>query len=114
MIKIINGGILLPQSDLIKKIKLQFEQEIKDTRDYMTPGAQGEDSIQVKDNDVCISEKGQFKYRSTVGMMRFFIKHSRSNKSNAVRELSKSNNKENHAYYKQMLQAVNYVLKTKN
>ena len=33
MIKKINSGVLLHQSDLIKKIKLQFEQEIKDMRD---------------------------------------------------------------------------------
>ena len=30
MIKKINSGILLHQSDLIKKIELQFEQEIKE------------------------------------------------------------------------------------
>ena len=45
IIKKINGGILLHQSDLIKKIKLEFEQEIKDIRDYMTPGSPGEGSI---------------------------------------------------------------------
>ena len=44
MIKKINGGILLHQSDLIKKIELQFEQEIKYMRDYRTPGG-GEGSI---------------------------------------------------------------------
>ena len=38
MIKRINGGILLHQSDLIKRIKLQFHSEIKDIRDYKTPG----------------------------------------------------------------------------
>ena len=77
MIKRINGGILLHQSDLNKKIKLQFEQEIKDIRDYRTPGALSKDSIQVKDNDECISETEQFKYRSAVGMMLVLIKHSR-------------------------------------
>ena len=29
------------QSDLIKKIELQFKQEIKEMRDYRTPGAPG-------------------------------------------------------------------------
>ena len=58
MIKRINGGILLHQSDLIKKIELQFEQEIKDIRGYRTPGASGKGSIRVKDDDVCITEKG--------------------------------------------------------
>ena len=45
MIKRITGGILLHQSDLMKKIVLQFEQEIKDIQDYRTPGAPGEGSI---------------------------------------------------------------------
>ena len=58
----------------MKKIELQFEEEIKEMSDYRTPGASGEGSIQVKDVDVCITEKEQFKYRSGVGMMLFLIK----------------------------------------
>ena len=45
MMKRINDRILLHRSDLIKKIKLQFEQEIKDIQDYRTPGALGKGSI---------------------------------------------------------------------
>ena len=45
MIKKINNRVLLHQSDLIKKIELQFKQEIKDMKDYRTPGAPGEGSI---------------------------------------------------------------------
>ena len=74
MIKKINGGVLLHQSDLVKKIELQFEQEIKEMRDYSTPGAPGVGSIPVKEDDVCIKEKEQFKYRSAVGMMLFLMK----------------------------------------
>ena len=37
MMKRINGRILLHQSDLIKKIELQFEQEKKEIQDYRTP-----------------------------------------------------------------------------
>ena len=57
MIKRINGGILIHQSNVIKKIELQFEQEIKDIQDYQPPVALGEGSIRVKDNDICINEK---------------------------------------------------------
>ena len=113
MMKKINSGIWLHQSDLIKKIELQFEQEIKDITDYRTPGAPGEGTL-VKDDDICITEKEQFKYRSAVGMTLFLIKYSRTNISTALRELSKSNIKTNYAHYKQMLRAVNYVLKTRN
>ena len=64
-------------------------------RDYSTPGALGVGSIRVKDDNVCITEKEQFKHRSAVGMMLFLIKFSRPYISNAVRELSKANNKAN-------------------
>ena len=57
MIKKINVRILIHQSDLIRKIELQFEPEIKDIRDYRTPGTLGEGSIQIKNDDICISEK---------------------------------------------------------
>ena len=46
--------------------------------------------------------------------MLFLIKFSRPDISNAVRELSKSKNKANYTHYKQMLRAVNCVLKTRN
>ena len=37
--------MLIHQSNLIKKIKLQFEQEIKDIQDYRNPAAPSEGSI---------------------------------------------------------------------
>ena len=46
--------------------------------------------------------------------MLFLVKYSRPDISNIVKELSKSNGKANYAHYKQMLQVVNYVLKTRN
>ena len=87
---------------------------MKDIQDYSTPGAPGKGYIYVMDNDICINEKEQFKYRSIVRMMIFLIKYFRPEMSNAVRELSKSNSKANYAHYKQKLRAVNYVLKTRN
>ena len=44
MIKRTNSGIILHQSDLIKKIEVQFEQEIKEIQDYRSLGALGEGS----------------------------------------------------------------------
>ena len=46
--------------------------------------------------------------------MLFLIKFSRPDISNALRELSKSNNKAKYVHYKQMLRAINYILKTRN
>ena len=48
MIKRINGGILLYQSELIKKIELQFESEIKDTHDYRTLGHRAKHQSELK------------------------------------------------------------------
>ena len=64
--------------------------------------------------DIYLTEKEQFKYRPAVGMMQFLVKYPRLDISNAVRELSKANNKANYAHYKQMLRAVKYVINTKN
>ena len=61
MIKRIKGRILLHQSDPIKKIKLQFESEIKDIHEYISPRALGEGSIQIKNDDICMNEKEQFR-----------------------------------------------------
>ena len=46
--------------------------------------------------------------------MLFFVKYTRLDISNTVRELSKSNSKANYTHYKQMLRAVKYILKTRN
>ena len=114
MIKRLNSGILLHQSNLNQKIEVQFESEIKDLKEYGTPAAPGEGTVQHKDNDVCINEKEQFWNRSAVGMMLFLVQYFRPDISTAVRELSKSNNKANYAHYKRILRVVNYILKTRN
>ena len=74
----------------------------------------GQGTVRVDENDVCLTDREQFKYRSAVGMMLFLVKYPRPDISNSVRELLKANNKANYTHYKQMLRAVKYVINTKN
>ena len=110
MIKRAKGRIYSHQSDLIKKIERHFGKELENIRDYKTPATPGQGTVRVNENDVCLTDREQFKYRSAVGMMLFLVKYSSTDISNSVRELSKANNKANYAHYKQMLRFVKYVI----
>jgi hypothetical protein len=56
----------------------------------------------------------QLKYRSAVGTLLQFVKHSRPDIANPVRELSKCMDKVTEAAYKEMLRVVKFVLDTRN
>ena len=106
MIKKVKDGIYLHQSDLIKKIERHVGEELENIQDCKTPAMPGQGTVWVDENDICLTDREQFKYRSAVGMMLFLVKYSRPDIANSVRELSKANNKANYAHYKQMLRAV--------
>ena len=94
-------------------MKRHSEKEPEILQEYMTPATPGKGTVIVNWNDVCFIKKEQFKYKSAVGMILFLVKCSRQDIANAVRELSKCNDKENDARYKQMLRTVKYF-NTKN
>ena len=114
MIKKVNGGIYLHQTDLIKKIKEKFEEELSNVQGYRTPATPGQGTIRTKEGDKCLNKSKQFKYRSAVEMMSFLVKNSRLDIANTVQELPKVNYKANYAQYKQMLREVKYLLHTRN
>ena len=89
MIKKAKHGIY---SNLVKKIERHFGKELENVREYKTPATPGQGTVRVNENDFCLTDKEQFKYRSAVGMMLFLVKYSRPDISNSVRELSKVNN----------------------
>ena len=70
--------------------------------------------MRTKEGDECLNESEQFEYRQAIGMMLFVVKYSRPDIANAVRKLSKVNNKANYTHYKQMLRAVKCVPHTRN
>ena len=58
-------------------------------QEYRTPATPGQGTVRTTDEDDCLNDSEQFKYRSAVGMMLFLVKYSRPDIANAVRELSK-------------------------
>ena len=114
MIKRVKDRIYLRQSDLIKKSKRYFGEELDNIQYYKTLVTPGQGTVQVNENDICLTDREQFNYISGVGIMLFQVKYSRPDISNSVRKLSKTDNKANYAHYKHMLQAVKYVINTKN
>ena len=113
MVKSLNGGLYLHQSALIKKIERNFGERVQKLRRYSTPGTPGQGLVQVKDNEKVLNEKDQTEYRSGVGMLLFLTKFSRPDIANAVRELSKVNNKACEAHVKELLRVIKFVIDTR-
>ena len=60
-----------------------------------------------------VDEKTQFMYRSGVGTLMYLTKHSRSDITNPMRELSKSMDGASMAHVTEMYRVINFVLETK-
>ena len=73
MIKKVNRGIYLHQTDLIKKIEEKFGEKLNNLREYKTPATPGQGTVRTMDEDECINDNNQFKYRSAVGMMLYLV-----------------------------------------
>ena len=56
MIKRVNGGIYLHQTNLIKKIEEKFGEELNNVREYKTPATPGQGTVRttVEDNVLMI------------------------------------------------------------
>ena len=61
IIKRVNGGVYLHQTDLIKKIKEKFEKELENIRKYRTPAAPGQQTVRTKEDDECLN-KSPFRF----------------------------------------------------
>ena len=81
---------------------------------YKTPGASGEGIVRMTENEKGLDVQGHFKSRSSIGILLFLVEYSRPDIANAVRELSKENDKANQAHHKQMLRTVKSVIDTKS
>ena len=108
-----DDGILLHQSDLIKKIEKKFDFEAKKMRNYRIPASAGQGLVKSTEEEGCLSAEKQTEYRSGVGMLLFLTKFSRPDISNTVRELSKMNTCANEAHMKELLRLVKFVLDTR-
>ena len=90
------------QPHMIKKIDKTFGDEVSKLQRYRTPGTPGLGLVKVQEEGSRIPKEKQSRYRTGVGMLLFLIKHSRTDITNAVRELSKCLDGANDAAYKEM------------
>ena len=103
---------LILQPHLIKKMEAKFEKELKELREYKTPGSQG---ITILRNPESVIPKEQhLRYRSGTGMLLYLVKFSRPDIANAVRQLSTALDKPNEAAYKEMKRVMKFVIDTKH
>jgi hypothetical protein len=78
-------------SHLVKRLEQSCSDYVKSTKNYAfkTPGTLGMNIVRPKNDDEKITPKEQTSYRSAVGTLLQFVKHSRPDLANLVHELSK-------------------------
>ena len=104
----------LGQPHLLKKMEASFSDFVRTSSRYLTPGTPStsvQRPIQVSD---CVSEQDQHIYRSAVGTLLQFVKHSRPDISNSVRELSKCMDYATVAAFEEMKRVLNFFIQTKS
>ena len=109
------GNVIFHQPHLIKKIKLEFGDELMGIRVPQTPAGPGEGILKMTDDEKAeggLQNERQTKYRSGVGMLLYLIKFSRPDISNSVRELTKVMDCANEKHFKGLLRVLKYVLST--
>jgi hypothetical protein len=81
--------IWIHQPKLFKHLEQSFGKLLGDVREYKILAAPKTTILQPQPGEPLITEERQKQYRSGVGMLLYLVKHSRSDISNATRELSK-------------------------
>ena len=103
----------LGQPHLIKKMERNFSELVKGNYRYLTPGTPNYNVIRPQSEDEKIDPERQKIYRSAVGTLLQFVKHSRPDIANPVRELSKCMDGATEAAYKEMCRVMKFVLDTR-
>ena len=109
------GNVILHQPHLIKKIKLEFEDELEQLRTQSTPASPGDMVVKMDEEEKQgggLPNERQTRYRSGVGMLLYLVKLSRPDIANSVRELTKAMDCANEAHYKLLMRVLKYVLST--
>ena len=112
-----SGKLTMWQPHLLRKIELEFGEELKDMRTYATPAGPGETIIRMSDEEketLGLKKEKQTRYRSGVGMLLYLIKFSRPDIANSVRELSKAMDRATESHYQSLLRVLHYVITTKD
>lgn len=100
------------QPHLTKKLQKTFGTLVKGMPTYKTPGTPSFNIVRPKDGDAKLNQEEQSIYRSAVGSLLQFIKYSRPDIANSVRELAKCMDGATPAAFKEMKRIIKYVLDT--
>ena len=100
----------LGQPHLTSKLREKFGDEVKGLPVYLTPGTPNRHIVREENVELRLPKAKQTRYRSGVGMLLYFVKHSRPDISNTVRELSKVLDFANELAYREMLRCIKFVL----
>ena len=105
----------LGQPHLIKRLEKSFTEFIESRKKYnfLTPGTPGFNVVRPKTEEEKVTAAEQSIYRSAVGTLLQFVKHSRPDIANPVRELSKCMDAATPEAVKELKRIISFVLKTK-
>ena len=106
--------IWIGQPHLMEKLIRKFGPMVEKKQIYKTPGTPRMNIERPKEDDPRMSVQDEKLYRSGVGILLYFVKHSRPDIANATRELSKNMDKPTPASMKELLRVIKYVIDTKD
>jgi len=106
--------VWITQPDMVKKLKKEFNDDVKGMQTYAAPAAPGEIIMRAQEASELISKDKQRNYRKGVGMLLCMVKHSRPDISNAVRELSKVMDGATEGHINSLHRVIKNVLDTAN
>jgi hypothetical protein len=104
----------LGQPHLVKRLEKLFGHLVNSKQRYLTPGTPNSIIVRPRSDSEKISPANQKVYRSAVGTLLQFVKYSRPDISNPVRELSKSMDAATEAAFKEMCRVIKFVLDTRD
>ena len=94
---------------MIQKLREKFEEETKDRGNFGMPGTPSFKIIRSSKLVDYVNKEEQSKYRTSVGMLLFLVKHTRPDIANCTRELSKVLDKATVSAYKEMIRIIKFV-----
>jgi hypothetical protein len=92
----------------------EFQDLLKDAKEYKSPMGSNVSILRPKEQDKLITDEMQKRYRSGVGSLLYLVKHTCPDLSNTVRELAKVLDSATEAHLKFLVRAIKYTLDTKN
>jgi hypothetical protein len=104
----------LGQPHLIKRLESSFGELVSKSHRCSTPGTPSYSVVRPTTVAEQISAERQKIYRSAVGTLLQFVKHSRPDIANPVRELSKCMDKATEGAWKEMCRVIRFVLDTRD